>query len=261
MDLGLSGKVFMVGGASRGLGYAIAQHLFEEGACVSISSSSEENSRAAAARIDPTGERAFGMRCDVSKRSDIDDWTAASVERFGGLDGVLVNGAGPRPGQFGDFDDDDWQQAFELILMSAVRLCRSTLPHLEKRGSGSIVMLTSSSVREPMEVLLLSNVMRSGVTSLAKSLATPYASKKIRINTVVPGRIDTERMKNLDALVAANTNTPEDKIREAGERAIPSGRYGTPAEFARAAVFLLSPAASYITGSTLIVDGGSMKSI
>lgn len=256
MNLGLAGKTVMVAGASRGLGFAIAQCLQDEGANVSLSSS---NAKAIAA----AGEALPGSHaqaCDVRNAEDITDWVAQTVSRFGGIDALVVNAGGPPPGGFSDFDDADWQAAFELTLLSAVRLVRAALPALTER-QGNILFMTSSSVKEPIDFLLLSNVMRSGVASLAKSLSRSLAADGLRVNCIVPGIVETDRIKALVANQAKAKAIKAEDQRAQMEAQVPMGRFGRPDEFARTATFLLSPAASYINGETVTVDGGTMKTL
>ncbi|HEY9032423.1 MAG TPA: SDR family oxidoreductase [Pseudomonadales bacterium] len=256
MELGLQDKIILVAGASKGLGFAIARQLQQEGAKLSIASSDAGRIAAAAAELD-----CLGVCCDAASADDIDAWVAQSLAHYGRIDGLVINAGGPPAGGFDNFSDADWQRAFELTLMSAVRMMRAVLPVMRAQRSGSIVTLTSSSVKEPIDFLLLSNVMRSGVTSLAKSLSRAEAGNGIRINNLVPGLIATDRMKHLDKVQAeANRRTVEQQ-HAATAAQIPLGRYGEPDEFAKAAVFLLSDAASYITGATLTVDGGTMRTV
>ena len=174
---------------------------------------------------------------------------------------LVINAGGPPTGKFEDFSDCDWQNAFELNLLSAVRMIRETLPLMRIRGGGSILTITSMSVKEPIDLLILSNVMRSGVTSLIKSLSIQLAEYNIRLNNLMPGRIDTDRIRNLDIIRSRKESTPIDKIKENSQAQIPLGRYGTIEEFGRCGAFLLSDAASYITGSSLAVDGGALKTV
>lgn len=256
MDLQLSNKVILVAGASKGLGFAIAEQLIQEGAKVSIAGSDQERIDVAAKKIG-----AHGVKCDVRIAADIENWVQSALTKFGRIDGLVVNAGGPPPGQFDQFDDEAWQAAFNLTLMSAVRMIRAVLPTMRAQQSGSIVTLTSSSVKEPIEYLLLSNVMRSGVTSLAKSLSKSEAKNGIRVNNLVPGLIATDRMKQIDTLQGKANNRSAEEQRAATCANIPMGRYGEPEEFAKACVFLLSDAASYITGSTLVADGGTMRTV
>ena len=256
MDLGLSGKVVMVAGASRGLGNAIAHTLHAEGASVSLSSSDTR----AIAQAGEALPGSLAMLCNVRDPLQIESWVAATLERFGAIDALVVNAGGPPPGSFGDFADEDWQSAFELTLMSAVRLVRAALPALRK-SRGTVLFMTSSSVKEPIDFLLLSNVMRSGVASLAKSLSRSLAAEGIRVNTIVPGIVETDRIKSLVVNQASAAGIDQAAQRQAMESLVPLGRFGRPEEFARVAAFLLSPAASYINGETVTVDGGTMKTL
>lgn len=256
MDLGLMGKVVMVAGASRGLGNAIAHALHAEGARLSLGSSDGR----AIARAGEALPGSLAKLCDVRDPVQIQGWVDATVEHFGGIDALVVNAGGPPPGSFGDFADDDWQAAFELTLLSAVRLVRTALPALRKSG-GNILFMSSSSVKEPIDFLLLSNVMRSGVASLAKSLSRSLAADGLRVNTIVPGIVETDRIKGLVANQASAAGIEQSAQRRAMEAMVPLGRFGRPEEFARVATFLLSPAASYINGETVTVDGGTMKTL
>lgn len=262
MDLKLKGKVVMVAAASSGMGYAIAERCAMEGAIVSICSRRSDVIEQTAQTIQQkTGATVKGYTVDANNYDDIKQWVAGTVADLGKPAGILINAGGPPPGQFDDFDDEAWNTAFNLTLMSAIRMAREVLPHMREQGYGSILTLTSSSVKEPISNLLLSNVMRSGVTSLVKSLSQQLAGENIRVNNIIPGRIDTPRVQGMDANAAAkNGITLEEQIALSHQK-IPAGRYGEPEEFANAAVFLLSGAASYITGSTLVVDGGMTHSL
>ncbi len=262
MDLGIEGKVAMVAAASQGLGFAIAQALAAEGARVSIAARQPETIGAAAARIAQlTGAQVMSSVADVASAAAIEAWHSATVERFGGVDLLVTNSGGPPAGPASGFDDAAWRNAFELLLMSAVRTVRTVLPSMEARGGGSILMLTSSSVKNPIPNLGLSNVLRPAVSALVKTLADEFAPRKIRVNQLVPGRISTERLTYLDNANAKRAGITLEEQRKRSTGAIPLGRYGEPAEFARAAAFLLSDAAAYITGATLQVDGGAIRSV
>jgi 3-oxoacyl-[acyl-carrier protein] reductase len=186
---------------------------------------------------------------------------ASAVERFGGIDVLVTNAGGPPAGTFDRFDDSDWQRAFDLTLMSSVRLIRRTIPVMRERGGGSIVAMTSSSIKQPIPNLLLSNVMRAGVAALAKTLADELAGDNIRVNTLVPGRIATQRIEELDRANAERQGVDVETVTRQQLGNIPVGRYGEAEEFANAAVFLASQSASYITGATLQVDGGMIRSL
>ncbi|QQD20145.1 SDR family oxidoreductase [Spongiibacter nanhainus] len=262
MNLNVEDKVFLLAGASRGLGYAIAEELAANGAKVYLGSrDTDAVSQAAQTLSEQYGVVSDGSELNAADAASISRWVAAARQRFGTIDGLLVNAGGPPPGQFNNFTDGDWQDAFELTLMSAVRMIREVLPDMQAARSGAILTLTSSSVKEPIDFLLLSNVMRAGVTSLAKSLSHQLAADGIRVNNLVPGVIYTDRIKSLDSLQAQLKEIPVEQQRADAESSIPMGRYGEPREFGKAGAFLLSDAASYITGSTLVVDGGTMKSL
>lgn len=262
MDLGLHGKVVMVAASSKGLGYGIARELAREGALVSIGARTEaEVFDAADTLIEETEAEVLPNVLDAADPDSIFRWVDNTVNAFGGVDGLVVNAGGPPAGNFDDFDDADWEQAFNLTLMSSVRMIRHVLPLMRQAGGGSILTVTSVSVKEPIDFLLLSNVMRSGVTSLAKSLSKQLAPEHIRVNNLMPGRIDTDRVQSLDALKAEAADVQVEEIRAASENGIPLGRYGTIEEFGRFGAFLLSDAASYITGQTIAVDGGAIHTV
>lgn len=262
MDLKLKGKVAMVAGASRGLAYAVAHGLAAEGASVSIASRKKDAISAAADRINQdTGSAAVATAVDVSKAADLEAWHRRTVDSLGGVDLLFVNAGGPPAGTALSFDDAAWTQAFELLLLSAVRMVRLAVPSMRSRGGGAIVVSTSSAVKEPIANLALSNVVRSSVAALSKTLATELAADGIRVNQLIPGRINTDRVRELDAIRAkASGESPAD-VRAAHSRTIPLGRYGEADEFAAAAVFLFSDSSRYITGASLQVDGGLIRCV
>lgn len=260
MNLGLTGKVAMVGAASRGLGAAIARILAEEGCTVEICSRSLDRVQHTAEVIAAnTGQTVIGSAVDVADAQGIRDWVTAVVERHGQLDIVIPNAGGPPAGTFADIAPEDWDDGYALTLRSAMTFAHAAKPHLA--DSGAMLYLTSSSVREPISTLVLSNVFRAGVAALAKTLASEWAVDGVRVNQLIPGRIATERLDELDAYVAQRRGETTEQVRARIKATIPLGRYGAPEEFANAAVFLVSPAASFITGATLAVDGGALKSV
>ena len=260
MDLGLKDKVALVAASSKGLGYGVAQAVAREGARVSMCSRNALEITEAASRLTAeTGVETLCDACDMSNGESILAWVDQTVSRWGVIDAVLVNAGGPPAGVFKDFSDEQWQAAFELTLMSTVRLIRAALPHIV--NGGSILTVTSSSVQEPIERLILSTVMRSGVAALVKSLADELAPSGVRVNNLIPGRIDTDRVAQLDAGTAKRLNISVEEARERSVAKIPLGRLGTIEEFGAAAAFLLSPASAYITGASLRVDGGALRSI
>ena len=262
MDLGLKGKVAMVAGASKGLGYATAKALAAEGAIVGIASRDKAAIEKAAADIArETGGIVIAAEADVRKANAITAWAASLEQSHGGIDLLYANSGGPPAGSALDFDDRGWQDAFELLLLSSIRLCRAAVPSMRRRGGGAIVVATSSSVKEPLPNLALSNVMRGGVSSLAKTLSLELAKDRIRVNQLMPGRIDTDRVRHLDEVNSKKAGISPEEQKQKALTAIPTGRYGNADEFGRAAAFLLSDAASYITGATLQVDGGLIKGV
>lgn len=262
MELQLQDKVIMIAAASQGIGYGIAEAVAREGARVSISSRSQEKIEQAADTLKSEfGIDARGYVCDATDASAIQQWVDATLRDFGGVDGLVINAGGPTPGGFDKFDDDAWYAACDLTLMSAVRMIRGVLPTMRQQGSGSILALTSSSIKEPIDNLLLSNVFRSGVVSLVKTLANEVAGDGIRVNNLVPGRIDTERVQTVDKMNADKKGISVEEQQQQQWAGIPLGRYGSIQDMGRAGAFLLSDAAAYITGATLVVDGGKTKSV
>jgi 3-oxoacyl-[acyl-carrier protein] reductase len=262
LDLGLENKIAMVGGASKGLGHAVARALAAEGALVSIASRDGEAIRRAAETITrETGGKAFAVAADLSNAAAIDAWHAATVKEFGGVDLLFANTGGPPAGTALSFDDQSWQAAFDLLLMSVIRTVRLVVPDMRRRGGGAVLVGTSSTVKEPVPNLALSNVMRSGVTSLVKTLSLELAPDKIRVNTLIPGRIATDRLRQLDELSARRAGINLDEQQARGAATIPLGRYGAPDDFGRVGAFLLSDAASYVTGASVQVDGGLIRGL
>ncbi len=262
MDLQVEGKVFMVAASSKGLGFGIARELAKNGATVCIASRTKADIEKSAEQLrNETGATIHASVFDASEPESINSWVNEVKTAFERIDGLVVNAGGPPAGNFDDFDDNAWQAAFNLTLMSTVRLIRNVLPIMKNSGSGSILTVTSMSVKEPINRLLLSNVFRSGVTSLVKSLSNELAKDNIRVNNLMPGRMDTERLRALAKNNAALIGISEEEMNEQMASVIPLGRYGTIDEFGKAGAFLLSPAASYITGVSLAVDGGIMKTV
>ncbi len=262
MDLGLKNKVAMVGGASKGLGFAVARALAAEGALVCIASRDAQAVGQAAERIvRETGARALPVAADLSRGDAIARWHAETIKQFGGVDLLFANTGGPPTGTALAFDDDAWQAAFDLLLMSVVRSVRLVVPSMRVRGGGAILISTSSSVKEPISNLALSNVLRSGVTSLAKTLSLELAPDRIRVNTLVPGRIATDRLQELDAINAKKAGIAVEEQQRRSIATVPLGRYGAPDEFGRAGAFLLSDAASYISGASIQIDGGMIRGL
>jgi 3-oxoacyl-[acyl-carrier protein] reductase len=252
----------MVGGASKGLGYAVARALAAEGARVSIASRDGDAIRRAAETIGhDTGTPVLPVAADLRKPEAIAAWHATTVTAYGDVELLFANTGGPPAGTALSFDDEAWQQAFELLLMSVVRTVRLVVPGMRARGGGAIVVGTSSTVKEPVPNLALSNVMRSGVTSLVKTLSLELAPDRIRVNTLIPGRIATDRLRQLDELSATRAGVSLEEQQKRGAATIPLGRYGDPDDFGRVGAFLLSDAASYVTGASVQVDGGLIRGL
>lgn len=260
MDLGLTGKMALVTASSKGLGKAIALELAREGARVAIASRSGDDLRAAAAEIAAaTGQAPFSLAADLTNAEDIDRLMTAVLREFGRVDILINNTGGPPPGFFDDFTDEQWQKAVDLLLLSSVRLIRAVLPGMRERRWGRIINSTSVAVKQPIQGLLLSNAVRTAVIGLAKSLSAEVAAEGITINNLLPGSIFTDRIKQFTASTAQRTGRTPEEVRAAAEADIPMKRYGTPEEFAAAAAFLASERASYITGVSLLVDGGVFR--
>jgi 3-oxoacyl-[acyl-carrier protein] reductase len=267
MDLGLQDKIALVTAASKGLGKAVALRLAQEGAHVAICARGEEHLTRTAAEIEATtGRQVLAVPADVSDPAAADALVEATVKRFGRIDILVTNAGGPSPGQFLDLTLQDWEAALHLTLMSAVRLCYAVVPVMKEQGGappggGSILAMTSITVKQPLPNLILSNSLRLGVVGLIKTLADELAPFGIRVNAICPGWTRTARVGQLlRDRAERNATTPEEEAAKIAA-AIPLGRLGTPEEFAAAAAFLVSPAASYITGVSLLVDGGMYRGV
>ncbi|OWA37254.1 3-oxoacyl-ACP reductase [Saccharibacillus sp. O16] len=262
MDLRLKGKSAFVAAGSKGLGRAIALELAREGAHVTIASRSAEHlSEAKRAIGEATGVEIATVKMDASKPEQISRALGEAIETFGGLDVLICNAGGPPGGRFDDMADEDWQKAFELNLLGTIRMIREALPYMRQAGGGRIVNLTSTSIKQPIDGLILSNVLRAGVHALTKTLASELAGDGILINTLAPGRIATDRIRELDEGRAAKTGMSLEEIQTENERQIPLGRLGDPGEFGRVAAFYASFANTYVTGQAILVDGGSVKAL
>ena len=254
MDLGLADHRVLVCGASRGLGAAVAGALAAEGARVAVAARPSEDLAAVAADTGGTM-----IAADLSSPDGPASAVRDAVGALGGLDGVLVNSGGPPPGTFAELGEEAWEKAIAGTLQSTLRLIRASLPHLREGRDPSIAIILSSSVREPIPALMTSNVLRPGLSGLIKALVPEIAP--IRINGLAPGRFGTERIRQLDTKRATDSGTTIEEIERQTIGRIPLGRYGDPEELGRVAAFLLSPAASYLTGVIIPVDGGMVRSL
>jgi 3-oxoacyl-[acyl-carrier protein] reductase len=251
MDLGLADRTYVVTGGSRGLGFATAEALVADGARVVVSSRSQESVDDAVERL---GERAVGVAADLADPGTPQRLFAAAREHTGRLDGVLISVGGPPGGDLATITDEQWTQAFQSVFLGAVRLARTAAEELDE--GGSVVLVLSSTVREPIPGLAISNGLRPGLAMVVDSLSQEHGPRGLRFNAVLPGRIGTDRIRELDD--AADDPAA---ARAASESLIPLRRYGRPEEFGRVAAFLLSPASSYVTGVALSVDGGLLRGL
>ncbi|MFC7371737.1 SDR family oxidoreductase [Fictibacillus iocasae] len=262
MDLGLKGKSVLVIASSKGLGRACASMYAAEGAHVMLTGREEETLKKTAADIHAaTGREVLYTVCDITKKEDIANAVMETVEAYGTVDVLVNNAGGPPAGTFDAFSDEDWIYGFELTLLSLIRAVREVLPHMRKSGGGRIVNIASSSFKQPIDGLILSNTYRTAIMGLSKSLSQELGSDDILINTVGPGRIGTDRIKELDSFLADKKGVASEEVQMEFQSQIPLGRYGTPEEFARTILYLGSPANTYVTGQAILVDGGFVKAM
>lgn len=262
MDLGLQDKVAVVAAASQGLGRAVATALAAEGARVAICSRSQERVEAAAKEIRAkTGAEVLAVEADVTRERDVERFVGAVVKHWGTVHVCVVNAGGPPAKPFAETTLDDWQNAVNLNLMSAVHFARAVLPRMQAQKWGRLIFLTSVAVKQPIDGLLLSNAVRSSVTGLAKSLANEYGRANVLVNTVCPGYTRTERLQELIDALSTRKGVSKQEVVQGWTAQIPLGRLGEPEELAALVAFLASERASYITGSSFAVDGGHVKGL
>lgn len=257
MDLGLKGRVALVTAASKGMGRACAVALGAEGARVAMCARTEADLRAAADEVRKTGAEVLAVPADVTRAADVQALVGRVTETFGGVDILVANAGGPPRGFFEDLDDAQWQGAFELSLLSTVRLIRAVVPSMRARRWGRILTIQSVSVKQPLPDLVLSNAVRPGVAGLMKTLASQLGKDNITVNTVCPGRIMTDRF--LGGMKVHGLAREEYLARQSAD--VPLGRIGTPEEFASVVAFLASERASYVTGVAIQVDGGLVRGL
>lgn len=257
MDLGIKGKTAIVCGASRGLGRAVAEVLAGEGVNLVICSRSFENIFPIARSISEVyGVDAVPIAADISLPESPEKIVNEAVKKFNGVDILINNAGGPPPGKFSELDDNEWEKAFNLTLMSAVRMTRAVIPYMEAKGWGRIINLASIAIKQPIPGLILSNALRSAVAGMSKTLSQEVASKGILINTIATGNFDTERIRSILKNRAKTSGITENDAKANLESSIPVGRLGKPEELAWLAAFLASNKASYITGAVIQADGG-----
>lgn len=263
MDLGLRGKVAIVTAASKGLGKGCALELAKEGAHVAICSRDKDRIEATAAEIEAAapGVKVLPLAVDVTDASKLEFMVNEVITTLGRLDILVTNAGGPPPGRFDQITDEMWQRAFNLTLMSAVHLIRHCLPHMRRQHSGRIVLITSGSVKQPIQNLMLSNSIRAAVTGMAKTLSEEIGKDNITVNCVAPGRISTERITELDTDRAQREGKTVDAVAQELATQIPLGRYGSVDEFAAVVAFLCSERAGYVDGTTIPIDGGAHKGL
>jgi 3-oxoacyl-[acyl-carrier protein] reductase len=258
MEFGLKGKRALVMAASRGLGYASALGLAREGCKLVICSRDQPRIDAAAAAIrTATGADVTALAADVSSASEARRLVEAAVSSYGGLEIVVHNAGGPPAGETLQMSEEQWQKAFEQNLLSFTRIVGAAVPEMKKAGYGRVITIASSSIKQPIANLALSNALRAGVWGLAKTLSRELAPQGILVNVIAPGRIDTERIAELDAANAQKSGKTVEDVRKASVASIPLGRLGRPEELANLVVFLASQAGSYISGQAITVDGAA----
>jgi len=262
MDLGLTGRVAIVAGASKGLGKAIALGLAREGTNVALCARSQESLVKTARFIEENYKvTALPLVADLRNAEDIDALVDATIQRFHRVDILLNNAGGPPPKSFEESSKEDWESTFGLNFLAGMRLIQRVLPPMKAQRWGRIINILSSGLKQPIDGLIHSNAARAAVAGAAKTLSREMASFGILVNNICPGRIQTERVDEVDAATARRKGLSAEQVRLESCREIPMGRYGSPEEFANVAVFLASECASYITGSTLQVDGGYIRSL
>jgi 3-oxoacyl-[acyl-carrier protein] reductase len=262
MDTGLAGKAALAGGASKGIGKAVALGLAREGCRVAICARNRQTLDGAAAEIrEATGAEVLPIVCDMAIHDDIKAAVARAAGAFGGLDIVVNNAGGPPTGTFEALDEAYWQHALAQNLLSAVRTIREALPHLRRSGAGRIINITSVAVKQPIDGLMLSNATRLGVVGMAKTLSREVAAEGITVNNICPGNIATERLISLIEERARRQGVSLEQAVSLEESRVPMGFLGEPEDVANLAVFLASARARYITGCTIQVDGGSTTAV
>ncbi len=261
MDFGIKGKVVLITASSKGIGKSAAEEFIKEGCKVAISSSNKENLKLTASQIkQSTGIEPFWIQCDINSEKEIENCVDAVRHNLGDIDILVNNCGGPKPGFFEDLDDDDWYNAVDQVLLSSVRFTRNCLSAMKSKNWGRIINVTSLSVKQPVDNLILSNSFRSAVTAFAKTISQQYGEFGITVNNVAPGFILTSRLYELSQKRSEKEGIPQEEILMKMGNSNPVKRIGKPEDIGAAIAFLTSERAGYITGVTLQVDGGQIKS-
>ena len=261
MELGLKNKKVLVVASSQGLGKSISREFVKEGAHVVITSRRMGKLQEVKAEFDKIDQgQTEVIKADITNPQDIKALLDDTKSKLGGLDILVNNAGGPPAGNFMDFEDEDWQKAFELNLLSYIRIIREAMPLLSQSGDGRIINIASSSVKQPIPGLILSNTFRMGILGMTKTIAEEFGHLGIRVHTAAPGRIATDRVEHLDKFNADKEGKAIEMIRREREENIPLGRYGEPEEFAKCVLFLASSLSTYMTGQTFMIDGGMIRS-
>jgi 3-oxoacyl-[acyl-carrier protein] reductase len=260
MDLGIKGRVAMVAAASKGLGRAIAEALAHEGCRLSICSRSTDNLDQARWAIEEAGSEALAVKCDLTSPSELERWVEATTAMYEKVDILVTNSGGPPAARFMQLGEEQWRAGVEGTLMNVVRLCKLVIPDMQKRRWGRIVNITSLVAKQPLDLLTISSTLRAGLSGLTKTLADQVAKDGLTVNAVLPGHILTDRQRELNEIRSREQNISVEDYASRVEQSIPMGRFGTPPEIGDAVAFLCSERASYITGVSLQVDGGIIRS-
>lgn len=260
MDLGIKGRVAMVAAASKGLGRAVAEALAKEGCRLSICSRSTDNLDEARQSIESAGGEVLAMACDVSSPADLERWVEATIATFGKVDILVTNTGGPPAAKFMQLTEEQWRSGIDSTLMNVVRLSRLVIPDMQSRNWGRIVNITSLVAKQPLDLLTISSTLRAGLSGLTKTLSDQVAKDNILVNAVLPGHILTDRQVHLNEIRSKEQGISIEEYAKKVEQSIPMARFGRPEEIGNAVTFLCSERASYITGVSLQVDGGIIRS-
>ena len=261
MEFGLKGKVALVTAASKGIGFGVAKVLASEGCKVVMSSRSDTISRSRDQIVRETGNRdVYSLRADLTIKEEVDQLVKSAAAKFGPIDILAYNTGPPKPGTFNELSDADWDNGVKLLLMSAVWLSKRVLPGMERKKWGRLVFIASSTLKQPIPNLVLSNTVRLGLAGLSKSLATEYGGKGITSNGIMQGHILTDRQREIAEDNSRRTGKSIDEAMKQALADVPLGRYGTPEEIGYLVAFLASDKASYITGAMIPIDGGMIRS-